>query len=136
MNSNKKWQFELRRKLEHEAFNEKYKCFICGKKENLHIHHLIYTNDKEGFFNPKYWRILCANCHAKTPRKKRNSKIIKGSKIISFCDYCGKKMKFFYKRKYCDYCLLVHYYNWSHEEYIKLYKNSEYLNIRELKEES
>jgi len=70
-NNRKKWQGELRRSLEREAFNEKYECLVCGKKENLHIHHLIYAGDKEGFFNPKYWRILCESCHGQTPTKNR-----------------------------------------------------------------
>lgn len=67
---NRNWQNELRKKLEREAFNEKYECLICKKRENLHIHHLIYCENKEDYFNPNYWRILCKNCHAKTPKEK------------------------------------------------------------------
>ena len=88
----KKWQAELRRSLERKAFNEKYECLICGKKENLHIHHLIYTEDKEGFFNPRYWRILCVNCHGQTPKryKTRPEKIKKKLIVLELrsCKNC------------------------------------------------
>lgn len=131
-NGRKKWQGELRRSLEREAFNEKHECFICSKKENLHVHHLIYTGNKEDFFNPRYWRMLCINCHAQTPVKNRGRpKKPRESKVISFCDYCGKRIKTSCKRKYCDYCLLVHHFKWSHEEYVRLYENSEHLIIND-----
>ena len=78
-----KWQIELRKKLEREAFNEKYKCFICGKKEKLHIHHLIYTENKEDYFNPVYLRILCSSCHARTPKLRKKIK-----KYIQLCPSC------------------------------------------------
>lgn len=130
-NDQKKWQGELRRSLEREAFNEKHKCFICSKKENLHVHHLIYTENKKDFFNPKYWRVLCMSCHAQTPKPRKQSKKSTQSKIISLCDYCGKIIKTPHKRKYCDYCLLVHHFKWSHEEYVRLYGNSKHLIIND-----
>lgn len=76
-----RWQHELRHKLEREAFNQKYKCHCCGKKDDLHIHHLLYTGDKEGFFDKRYWLILCQEHHMKAggklPRKKRRKKLFK-----------------------------------------------------------
>lgn len=118
INKQRGWQRELRESLRTEAFNEKHKCFICGRKEKLHIHHLVYTENKEDFFDPRFWRMLCVTCHANTP-KGNSVKKVGSSKIISFCDYCGKKIKHKYKRKYCEYCLLVYFYKWSHEEYIE-----------------
>ncbi len=44
-----RWQKQLRKQLEREAFNEKYRCCICGAKEKLEIHHLLYTGNKEDF---------------------------------------------------------------------------------------
>lgn len=89
-NSNKKWQTELRRKLEREAFNEKYECFVCGKKEGLHIHHLVYSTIKEEYFDPNSYTFLCINCHAKTPK---DVKIITGIKedyrdCVNVCHVC------------------------------------------------
>ena len=71
-----KWQSELRRKEERLAFNEKYECYCCGIKENLEIHHLIYTGFKEDFFNKKYWMILCEEHHglAGILKRKRESR--------------------------------------------------------------
>jgi len=123
-NTNNKWQGELRRKLEREAFNEKYKCFICGKKENLHIHHLIYTGNKEDYFNPKYWKILCASCHAKTPKTEggelRKSEILnnpnlleKESPYIIKCDCCKKTfLSLTPGRKLCNYCHAIWMGKW------------------------
>jgi len=59
----KVWQNRLRYKLMTEAFNEKYKCFRCGVKQNLVIHHLVYVHTEEDYYNPKYYRILCTKCH-------------------------------------------------------------------------
>lgn len=119
MNNRRLWQGRLRRKLEREAFNEKYKCFICSKKERLQVHHLLYTGNEEDFFNPKYWRILCIGCHAKTPKGKKSKN--KTKIFINHCAVCGKEMPLPYKRKYCDYCLLVHHFKWSHDEYVKCF---------------
>jgi len=89
-NNRAKWQSELRRKLEREAFNEKYKCFICGRKDNLHIHHLVYSNIKEEFFDPSSYVILCKYCHGKVPR---GTKVITGIERgyqgnLSTCENC------------------------------------------------
>ena len=97
--NHEKWQGELRRSLEREAFNEKYECLICGKKENLHIHHLIYTEDKEGFFNPKYWRILCISCHGQTPTKNTGRpKKVKTKLITLKARYCKNCKSIFIPR--------------------------------------
>jgi len=94
-NDRRKWQGELRRSLERKAFNEKYECLSCGKKEHLHIHHLIYTYSKEDFLNPSYWRILCKNCHALVPKKyKTKLKKIKKPLLIfesRNCKDCGNE---------------------------------------------
>jgi len=66
-----RWQHQLRKKLERDAFNEKYECYCCGIKETLEIHHLIYTGDKVGFFNKKYWLILCEEHHREAEAEKR-----------------------------------------------------------------
>jgi len=99
-NLNKKWQTELRRKLEREAFNEKYKCFICGKKKDLHIHHLVYSNIKEEFFDPNSYTFLCKNCHAKTPN---DIKTITGIKedyrgCTNVCYVCERILSEKYRR--------------------------------------
>lgn len=120
-NFSKKWQGELRRKLEREAFNEKYECLICRKKENLHIHHLIYVEDKEVFFDQKYWRILCRNCHAKTPKKSEENKILdnpniieKDSPYVIICDCCKKEFSSLNPtRVFCADCLRFWIGNWS-----------------------
>jgi len=59
----RRWQAQLRRELEREAFQEKYECYICGRKMELEIHHLIYTDEKEDFFDPRFWLILCKEHH-------------------------------------------------------------------------
>lgn len=57
------WQTTLRHQLESKAFAEKYPCIRCGVKENIHIHHLLYTGNKEEFFDPRFWVPLCQKCH-------------------------------------------------------------------------
>lgn len=59
----KKWQSELRRSLENEAFVNKYPCIRCGAKKDIHIHHLMYTGEKKYFFNKRFWAPLCQKCH-------------------------------------------------------------------------
>jgi predicted nucleic-acid-binding Zn-ribbon protein len=57
------WQLELRSRLEKEAFLEKYPCIRCGSKDKIHIHHLLYTGEKEDFFDKRFWVPLCERCH-------------------------------------------------------------------------
>lgn len=57
------WQNELRSKLERGAFSDKYPCIRCGSKKNINVHHLLYTGDKEDFFDPRFWVPLCQECH-------------------------------------------------------------------------
>lgn len=71
----KSWQNQLKRQEEKKAFEKNNKCFICDSKKDLNIHHLIYTGLKEDFFNPRYWIILCEQCHQTQPKTKN-----KGSK--------------------------------------------------------
>lgn len=68
------WQNRLRRKLEREAFEDKYECRICGKRKKLHVHHLIYVDDEELFGDPRYWVILCDECHNIQPKDYSNDK--------------------------------------------------------------
>ena len=57
-----------------ERILKKYKkCFICGRKDNLQVHHLTYVNlwkeeDKDVI-------VLCGSCHQKVHFSKKGRKL-------------------------------------------------------------
>lgn len=85
------------------------KCKVCGTEYGLMMgnywdyERFLYQNLCSKKCHKKRWGIL----YEKPPKK------VSQSKIISLCDYCGETIKNPHKRKFCDYCLLVHHYNWS-----------------------
>lgn len=43
-----------------------YKCSLCGRKNNLQVHHKIYLKDKMAWeYKDKYLEVLCNECHEK-----------------------------------------------------------------------
>ena len=46
------------------------KCLNCNNKQNLHIHHLLYFNNKKAWeYDNEYLVTLCGNCHENEHKK-------------------------------------------------------------------
>ena len=72
-----------------------YKCFDCGKTENLDAHHIIPAkyepqthSPKEGIHTPDNLVALCKSCH-----RKRHSKGIHRFSSLGMCEKCGKEAR-------------------------------------------
>jgi len=95
--------------------------YLWEKRKFTHSSHLIYTDNKEDFFNPKYWRVLCATCHAKTPNKFKKMGYLKNPNVIEkdspykiICDCCKKPfLSLNPYRKFCNFCHKFWAGNWG-----------------------
>ena len=46
---------------------DNYRCYICGKETNLHVHHII-PRDEGGKHIPRKSITLCGGCHRSIER--------------------------------------------------------------------
>lgn len=57
------FEWQLRRLLILQRDN--FTCTECGKKSNLHVHHVKYNNDLKYWEYPdEYLKTLCSSCHS------------------------------------------------------------------------
>jgi len=58
----------------------KYKCYCCGCRSKLQLHHKSYTTVGNENLNHLIW--LCGKCHKKTHEISETSKLWKSARIL------------------------------------------------------
>ncbi len=67
---------KLRKKILYGFYGgNKPKCCLCGLKENLHVHHLVYPKNLEKP-DKNMLKIVCKSCHYWIHLMVRNGKLI------------------------------------------------------------
>lgn len=61
---------------------DNFKCRYCSNKDELHIHHIIYIQNRKPWeYDNKYLITLCKECHNKTHKTKKIKTYQKDPKI-------------------------------------------------------